>query len=288
MQQLRFIFADISSYWSSTSKSYFAPVLDVDDHRCSDKPRDHLAYENGTEAYASKPSSLKDYQIPYYAQPNENVTKGAPFDDCTNVAHTSNYPSDVVFGNTNAYYPRASKNSYSVSPLVGDDYQQHDQHHREVQPQLPDNAPQFSASSLSTAVPFEPPKRRNTANRKERRRTQSINNAFADLRDCIPNVPADTKLSKIKTLRLAKSYISYLMRVLNSDDPDAVFSDGFRADLAASSTGRNKANASNANSTTSYYSGAKFTQQTNGCDKQTKVRIVICALCRFEGRLSIF
>jgi len=48
--------------------------------------------------------------------------------------------------------------------------------------------------------PGRPPKptvkRRNTANKKERRRTQSINNAFADLRDCIPNVPPDTKLSK--------------------------------------------------------------------------------------------
>ncbi|XP_076748993.1 heart- and neural crest derivatives-expressed protein [Xylocopa sonorina] len=62
------------------------------------------------------------------------------------------------------------------------------------------------------------PKRRNTANKKERRRTQSINNAFADLRDCIPNVPADTKLSKIKTLRLAASYIGYLMAVLESDE----------------------------------------------------------------------
>ena len=39
------------------------------------------------------------------------------------------------------------------------------------------------------------------SNKKERRRTQSINNAFASLRDCIPNVPCDTKLSKIKTLR---------------------------------------------------------------------------------------
>lgn len=64
------------------------------------------------------------------------------------------------------------------------------------------------------------PKRRNTANKKERRRTQSINNAFADLRDCIPNVPADTKLSKIKTLRLAASYIGYLMAVLDSDEGD--------------------------------------------------------------------
>lgn len=40
-------------------------------------------------------------------------------------------------------------------------------------------------------------KRRNTANKKERRRTLSINSAFSYLRDRIPNVPADTKLSKV-------------------------------------------------------------------------------------------
>lgn len=72
--------------------------------------------------------------------------------------------------------------------------------------------------NLQNHIPIVRPKRRNTANKKERRRTQSINNAFADLRDCIPNVPADTKLSKIKTLRLAASYIGYLMSVLESDE----------------------------------------------------------------------
>ncbi|KAK8403728.1 hypothetical protein O3P69_000077 [Scylla paramamosain] len=61
-------------------------------------------------------------------------------------------------------------------------------------------------------------RRKSSANKKERRRTQSINNAFAELRECIPNVPADTKLSKIKTLRLATSYIAYLMEVLHGDD----------------------------------------------------------------------
>ena len=76
-------------------------------------------------------------------------------------------------------------------------------------------------------------KRRNTANKKERRRTQSINNAFTELRDCIPNVPADTKLSKIKTLRLATSYISYLMAVLDAGDAPADVP--FRAELGRSS-----------------------------------------------------
>ena len=75
-------------------------------------------------------------------------------------------------------------------------------------------------------------KRRNTANKKERRRTMSINNAFSDLRDCIPNVPADTKLSKIKTLRLATSYISYLMAVLEAG-PDTDIP--FRAELGRQS-----------------------------------------------------
>ncbi|XP_058794612.1 heart- and neural crest derivatives-expressed protein 1-like [Phymastichus coffea] len=81
------------------------------------------------------------------------------------------------------------------------------------------------------------PKRRNTANKKERRRTQSINNAFADLRDCIPNVPADTKLSKIKTLRLAASYIGYLMSVLDSDEGEEPQT--FRAEILSSNR-RNK------------------------------------------------
>jgi len=68
------------------------------------------------------------------------------------------------------------------------------------------------------------------SNKKERRRTQSINTAFASLRDCIPNVPCDTKLSKIKTLRLATSYIDYLINVLKSDDPNAA-AEGFKADI---------------------------------------------------------
>ena len=68
------------------------------------------------------------------------------------------------------------------------------------------------------------------SNKKERRRTQSINAAFASLRDCIPNVPCDTKLSKIKTLRLATSYIDYLLNVLKSDDP-SMAAEGFKADI---------------------------------------------------------
>ncbi|XP_054708913.1 LOW QUALITY PROTEIN: heart- and neural crest derivatives-expressed protein 2-like [Uloborus diversus] len=74
-------------------------------------------------------------------------------------------------------------------------------------------------------------KRRVTANRKERKRTLSINNAFAELRSCIPAVPQDTKLSKIKTLRLATSYIAYLMDLLAQEDPSRAPQGGFKAEL---------------------------------------------------------
>ncbi|ESO94019.1 hypothetical protein LOTGIDRAFT_104540 [Lottia gigantea] len=78
-------------------------------------------------------------------------------------------------------------------------------------------------------------KRKGTANKKERRRTLSINSAFSNLRGCIPNVPTDTKLSKIKTLRLATSYITYLMDVLSKDDPTLTQA-GFKADLSKKSS----------------------------------------------------
>ncbi len=73
-------------------------------------------------------------------------------------------------------------------------------------------------------------KRRVSANKKERRRTQSINTAFSDLRTAIPNVQPDTKLSKIKTLKLATKYIEFLMDILAKDDPTTMPS-AFKAEI---------------------------------------------------------
>ncbi|XP_007653521.2 heart- and neural crest derivatives-expressed protein 1 isoform X1 [Ornithorhynchus anatinus] len=80
-------------------------------------------------------------------------------------------------------------------------------------------------------------RRKGAGPKKERRRTESINSAFAELRECIPNVPADTKLSKIKTLRLATSYIAYLMDVL-AKDAQAGDPEGFKAELKKADGGR--------------------------------------------------
>lgn len=58
------------------------------------------------------------------------------------------------------------------------------------------------------------PRQRLAANARERDRTHSVNTAFVTLRTLIPTEPADRKLSKIETLRLATSYIAHLNTVL--------------------------------------------------------------------------
>ncbi|XP_076819940.1 uncharacterized protein LOC143465499 isoform X1 [Clavelina lepadiformis] len=54
-------------------------------------------------------------------------------------------------------------------------------------------------------------------NLRKRERNLSINKAFDNLRNRIPNLPSDTKVSKIKVLRLAADYIKYLGNVLQKD-----------------------------------------------------------------------
>ncbi|KAL4222062.1 Pancreas transcription factor 1 subunit alpha [Mactra antiquata] len=58
---------------------------------------------------------------------------------------------------------------------------------------------------------------RKAANMRERRRMKSINDAFDSLRKCIPVTESvDRKLSKVDTLKLAMSYISYLGDLIKS------------------------------------------------------------------------
>lgn len=59
---------------------------------------------------------------------------------------------------------------------------------------------------------------RNAANARERARMRVLSRAFCRLKTTLPWVPADTKLSKLDTLRLATSYIAHLRAVL-TDQP---------------------------------------------------------------------
>lgn len=58
---------------------------------------------------------------------------------------------------------------------------------------------------------------RNAANARERARMRVLSKAFCRLKTTLPWVPADTKLSKLDTLRLAATYIAHLRAVLRDD-----------------------------------------------------------------------
>lgn len=63
------------------------------------------------------------------------------------------------------------------------------------------------------------------ANVRERQRTQSLNEAFAQLRQIIPTLPSD-KLSKIQTLKLATRYIDFLYNVLRNEELVDLYGNG--------------------------------------------------------------
>ena len=58
--------------------------------------------------------------------------------------------------------------------------------------------------------------RRNAANMRERNRMHVVNFAFDRLREVVPSYPANRKLSKIETLRMACSYIQELTNLLKN------------------------------------------------------------------------
>ena len=88
---------------------------------------------------------------------------------------------------------------------------------------------------LNSQYPYLPTYSKNT------RRSETINIAFAAVRGCIPNVSEDTKLSKIQTLRLAISYMRFLMSCLGdyrfmmlmNDNERELYKEFFEADKKA-------------------------------------------------------
>merc|ERR1712029_277924 len=68
--------------------------------------------------------------------------------------------------------------------------------------------------------PIQQMHQRHAANLRERKRMQSINDAFEGLRTHIPTLPYEKRLSKVDTLRLTIGYINFLAEMVNSDNSD--------------------------------------------------------------------
>ena len=57
-------------------------------------------------------------------------------------------------------------------------------------------------------------KRRSAANARERRRMNGLNDAFERLREVVPQLGSDRKLSKFETLQMAQTYIGALAELI--------------------------------------------------------------------------
>lgn len=71
-------------------------------------------------------------------------------------------------------------------------------------------------SSIKSVAPVVIKRRRLAANARERRRMHSLNVAFDKLREVVPALDGDVKLSKYETLQMAQQYIMALNELLNS------------------------------------------------------------------------
>ena len=93
----------------------------------------------------------------------------------------------------------------------------------------------------------KPPMVRSAANARERSRMRVLSKAFSRLKTTLPWVPADTKLSKLDTLRLASCYIAHLREILADDKPaSSLPTDSAAAKAVSVTKGGNKTGGSGA------------------------------------------
>lgn len=137
-----------------------------------------------------------------------------------NESHSYIQRSDVLYLGAAYNVPRNEANLANSQPSKCDQsrYQRNDSHH--VLPA--EYAGQKSKETVQKMKNSTPGievlrKRRLAANARERRRMNSLNDAFDRLRDVVPSLGNDRKLSKFETLQMAQTYIAALYELLQRE-----------------------------------------------------------------------
>lgn len=148
-------------------------------------------------------------------------------------ATTSDWTSPIVIDDEilDENYARRRSSSPSDKQYFWNNNNNNDSDNNNPQPALPDNnlsttqrggarrrrSHSSNPRSGSVARPPSPSvvkRRRLAANARERRRMNGLNEAFDRLREVIPSVGVDHKLSKFETLQMAQTYIAALCDLL--------------------------------------------------------------------------
>uniref|UniRef100_A0A182MAI2 BHLH domain-containing protein n=1 Tax=Anopheles culicifacies TaxID=139723 RepID=A0A182MAI2_9DIPT len=132
-----------------------------------------------------EPADCSSHNLPNSLYPTEVSCGGKELNPCSTLISTP------VSCNTTAR--RLYKTRKSISPMVGKDHRKKD---------------------CTPPSPTVLKKRRLAANARERKRMNSLNVAFDRLREIVPSLGPDHKLSKFETLQMAQTYINALSDLL--------------------------------------------------------------------------
>ncbi|CAH2233776.1 basic helix-loop-helix transcription factor amos-like [Pararge aegeria] len=153
----------------------------------------------------------RTHYTPYdqlYVPDQRSISRSVYFDDSSSQDRVTNYYEANGI-------PKHGENVYRASTEERSDENEDQRSSRK----------RSSKSSRKKAQSFEEMQiQRVMANVRERQRTQSLNEAFASLRQIIPSLPSD-KLSKIQTLQLATQYIEFLYQILSNSETSSTGSD---------------------------------------------------------------
>lgn len=126
-------------------------------------------------------------------------------------------PRSYYFDDSNSQDRVKSFYDSAEMPKMSDVGYRQEERRDETEEQRRSRSKRLKASRKKTQSFEEMQIQRVMANVRERQRTQSLNEAFASLRQIIPSLPSD-KLSKIQTLQLATQYIEFLYQILSNSD----------------------------------------------------------------------
>ena len=185
-------FVDFSGYDYDTSSQ-----SDVQYHHYTDESEE--AFE----------TSENESSIDMAVSPSEN----------THLYSVNNYPYDSRAYTVYYDAPLPNYESHAYQESIPENYMSTPQ-----APQSNNNKPAPKKGKGGRKKNLHPPTpmvlkhRRNMANARERKRMNGLNDAFERLREVVPNVNSEQKMSKIETLLVAQTYIKALAKLMESEN----------------------------------------------------------------------
>lgn len=174
------------------------------------------------DVFANSKSDFGQTQEAIYAA--KNYVKNGAYHP-RNEGHSYGHPqrTDVLYLGAAYNVPRSEASLPNGQPNKCDQSRYHYQRNGDGLHVLPEYAGQKSKDATMQKMKNSAPgievlrKRRLAANARERRRMNSLNDAFDRLRDVVPSLGNDRKLSKFETLQMAQTYIAALYELLQRE-----------------------------------------------------------------------